>query len=236
VDTDDAAHQELVDKILDQAGSKGTGKWTSQDAMNIPVPIPTIDMAVALRELSVYKELRVKAATIYQGGTSKVNIDEAALGSALAFSFVIAYAQGLSLLTEASKAYAMNIPMPSVVQVWKAGCIIRSGLLPLFEKAYKDDPQLPNLLLHPEVAGWLSARAGAARAVLCSAVQAGIPAAALGSAVAYFDAFRSDRLPTNLIQAQRDYFGAHTYRRIDREGVFHTEWNQDATENNNPVT
>jgi 6-phosphogluconate dehydrogenase len=236
VDADDPAHQQLVDKILDQAGSKGTGKWTSQDAMNIPVAIPTIDMAVAMRDLSVYKEQRVKAAGIYGAPDSPISIDETALGHAIAFAFVIAYAQGLSLLTEASKAYKMNIPMPAVVQVWKAGCIIRSAMLPLFEKAYRQDPQLPNLLLHPELAAWLRERAPAARAVLGSAVQAGIPVAALGSALAYFDAFRSDRLPTNLVQAQRDYFGAHTYRRTDKEGVFHTEWNQDATEKDNPVT
>ncbi|TCJ12514.1 NADP-dependent phosphogluconate dehydrogenase [Flaviaesturariibacter flavus] len=226
VDADDPAHLELVDKILDQAGSKGTGKWTSQDAMNIPVSIPTIDMAVALRDLSVYKEQRVEASRLNGQPVSKVNIDEAELGRALAFSFVIAYAQGLSLLAEASKAYGMHIPLPAVIQVWRAGCIIRSGLLPLFEKAFATRPDLPNLLLHPPLAQWLGERAGAARTVLCDAVQAGIPVAALGSAIAYYDAFRSERLPTNLIQAQRDYFGAHTYRRTDKDGVFHTEWNQ----------
>jgi 6-phosphogluconate dehydrogenase len=235
-DENDPDHHELVDRILDQAGSKGTGKWTSQDAMNIPVSIPTIDAAVAARNLSVYKEQRVQAARNYTAVAGGVELDETELESALAFAFVIAYAQGLALLSEASKAYEMQIPMPAVIQVWKAGCIIRSGLLPLFEQAFAGDAAVPNLLLHPEIARWLEVRAAALRNVLCKAIQGGIPAAALSSALAYFDAYRSERLPTNLIQAQRDYFGAHTYRRIDREGVFHTEWNQDATESNNPVT
>ncbi|RYZ22478.1 MAG: NADP-dependent phosphogluconate dehydrogenase [Chitinophagaceae bacterium] len=225
-DEGDAVHTQLVDKILDQAGSKGTGKWTSQDAMNIPVAVPTIDMAVALRDLSVYKEQRVQAAGLYRSSTDKVSVDPKELEAALAFAFVIAYAQGLAQLREASKAYDMGIPMPAVVRVWKAGCIIRSGLLPLFEEAFAANADLPNLLLHPPLAQWLEERAAAARKVLCSAITTGIPAAALGSAIAYFDAFRSERLPTNLIQAQRDYFGAHTYRRTDKEGVFHTEWNR----------
>ncbi|RYY64610.1 MAG: NADP-dependent phosphogluconate dehydrogenase [Chitinophagaceae bacterium] len=227
VDEGDPNHLQLVDKILDQAGSKGTGKWTSQDAMDIPVSVPTIDTAVALRDLSVYKEQRAAAARLYPRANSRLKVNEQELEDALGFAFVIAYAQGLSLLSEASKAYELHIPMRAVVQVWKAGCIIRSGLLPLFEQVYAENADAASILLHPAIAGWLAPREQGLRNTIAQAIGAGIPVAGLSSALAYFDAWRSERLPTNLIQAQRDYFGAHTYRRIDREGVFHTEWHKD---------
>jgi len=223
----------LIDKILDQAGSKGTGKWTSQEAMDLPVPIPTIDMAVALRDLSVYKSLRVKAAKTYKSSTGKVDIDEAMLGdleNTLVFCFAIAYAQGLSMLAVASEAHSMRIPLPDVVRVWKAGCIIRSALLGNFSEAFTKDPQLPNLLLDSEIAGLLQSREQSVRNIVAHCIQAKIPVAGISSALAYYDAFLSERLPTNLIQAQRDYFGAHTYMRIDKEGVFHTEWHNDTND------
>jgi 6-phosphogluconate dehydrogenase len=217
----------LIDKILDQAGSKGTGKWTSQEAMNLPVAIPTIDMAVAMRDLSVYKEQRTKAAQLYK---TKINILQANekfiadLESSLAFCFIIAYAQGLSMLAKASDELSMNIPLPSVIQVWKSGCIIRSDLLKNFSEAFKKEPTLPNLLLDEDIASLLKQREDSVRHLLSLAVQSKIPVAGLSSALAYYDAYVSERLPTNLIQAQRDFFGAHTYRRTDKEGVFHTEW------------
>ncbi|MGN6402015.1 MAG: NADP-dependent phosphogluconate dehydrogenase [Flavisolibacter sp.] len=217
----------LVDKILDQAGSKGTGKWTSQDAMDLPVSIPTIDMAVAMRDLSVYKEQRTKAAQLYQPSINKIKLTEdilTDLENALAFCFAIAYAQGLSMLAKASGALNMNIPLPSVIQVWKAGCIIRSALLGNFTDAFTTQPTLPNLLLDKEIAALLKNREDSARHIVSLAVQSKIPVAGISSALAYYDAYLSERLPTNLIQAQRDYFGAHTYKRIDKEGVFHTEW------------
>lgn len=217
----------LVDKILDQAGSKGTGKWTSQDAMDLPVAIPTIDMAVAMRDLSVYKDQRTKAAQLYKPAIQKIEISDEVLSSmenALAFCFVIAYAQGLSMLAKASDELSMNIPLPSVIQVWKAGCIIRSALLGNFTEAFEKEPTLPNLLLDENIAALLQNREESVRHLMSLAIQAKIPAAGLGSALAYYDAYLSDRLPTNLIQAQRDYFGAHTYKRIDKDGVFHTEW------------
>jgi len=217
----------LVDKILDQAGSKGTGKWTSQDSMDLPVAIPTIDAAVAARDLSVYKEQRIKAARLYQPkiNTIKTNDDVlTGLENALAFCFTIAYAQGLSMLAKASDNLVMNIPLPSVIQVWKAGCIIRSALLGNFTDAFTKEPELPNLLLDAEIAALLKNREDSVRRTVALAVQAKIPVPGISSALAYYDAYLSERLPTNLIQAQRDYFGAHTYRRIDKEGVFHTEW------------
>ncbi len=220
----------LVDKILDQAGSKGTGKWTSQEAMDLPVPIPTIDMAVAMRDLSVYKEQRTKAAQLFHTHISKIENTNALLNdleNALAFCFAIAYTQGLSMLAKASDELGMNIPLPSVIQVWKAGCIIRSALLGNFTDAFTKEPKLPNLLLDADIAGLMQSREDSLRRIINAAVQSRIPVAGMGSALAYYDAYISERLPTNLIQAQRDYFGAHTYRRIDKEGVFHTEWHND---------
>jgi 6-phosphogluconate dehydrogenase len=217
----------LVDHILDQAGSKGTGKWTSQEAMDLPVAIPTIDMAVAMRDLSVYKKQRVRAAKLYKSPVNKIEItqnDLDHLENALAFCFTIAYAQGLSMLAKASDELNMNIPLPDVIKVWKAGCIIRSALLGNFTEAFQKDPKLPNLLLDPEIAGLLKNREESLRRVLEIGIKAKIPMAGMMSALAYYDAYLSDRMPINLIQAQRDFFGAHTYRRTDREGVFHTEW------------
>jgi 6-phosphogluconate dehydrogenase len=220
----------LVDKILDQAGSKGTGKWTSQEAMDLPVSIPTIDMAVAMRDLSVYKEQRTKAAQIFKPKVGTIALTESFLGEleeALAFCFTIAYAQGLSMLAKASVQWEMNIPLPSVIQVWKAGCIIRSALLGNFTDAYQKEPALPNLLLDADIAILLKNRESSIRNIIAAAVQAKIPVAGMSSALAYYDAYLSERLPVNLIQAQRDFFGAHTYKRIDKEGVFHTEWQQE---------
>lgn len=224
----------LVDHILDKAGSKGTGKWTSQDAMDIGVPIPTIDAAVTARELSAYKEQRVQAGKLYtsqkQNGndSSKELISD--LEDALHFSFIIAYAQGLSLLAVASQEYKMEIPLPDVVSIWKGGCIIRSSLLYQFDKAYAGNASLPNVLLDETVADLMKEKEEATRRIISLAINTKIPVAAISSALAYYDAYTTERLPTNLIQAQRDFFGAHTYQRIDKEGVFHTEWNIDTKE------
>jgi 6-phosphogluconate dehydrogenase len=223
----------LVDEILDQAGSKGTGKWTSQEAMDLPVSIPTIDMAVAMRDLSVYKEQRIKAAQIYNQPPGKISITQEVLANienTLAFSFVLAYTQGLSMLAKASDELKMDIPLPSVIKVWKAGCIIRSALLGNFTEAYERNAKLPNLLLDSEISELLKNREESIRATIALAVQSKIPIAGISSALSYYDAFLSKRMPTNLIQAQRDFFGAHTYQRIDKPGVFHTEWH---TETNN---
>ena len=229
LDTETADDKDyLVDHILDKAGSKGTGKWTSQDAMDLPVSIPTIDAAVAARDLSVYKDQRVQASKLYQTQIEKPALPSAEfiqdLEDALYFTFLIAYAQGLSLLAKASVDYKFAIPLPEVVQIWKGGCIIRSSLLYQFDKAYADNATLENVLLHPTIADLLKSKEGALRRILSSAINSKIPVAAMSSALAYFDAYCSERLPTNLIQAQRDFFGAHTYQRIDKEGVFHTEW------------
>lgn len=218
----------LIDAILDKAGSKGTGKWTSQDALDLGVPIPTIDAAVTGRSLSAYKEQRIAADELYKPKVEELKVPAQELASlledALGFCFVMAYAQGLSLLARASEDYNMQIPLADVINIWKGGCIIRSQLLYRFDKVFEADAQLPNVLLNEGIASFLREREGSTRRLLSLAVQSRIPVAALSSALTYFDAFCSRRLPVNLIQAQRDFFGAHTYERVDREGVFHTEW------------
>ena len=219
----------LVDNILDKAGSKGTGKWTSQDAMDLPVAIPTIDMAVSMRDLSVYKEERVQAAQLYKPKITPIKLSNeellADLEKALHFCFIMAYAQGLNMLAKASVELKMEIPIPEVVKVWRQGCIIRSVMLGDFYKAYKSTKGLTNLLLDADIANIVKGDHQSIKNIVKVAVESGVPVPGIMSALAYFEASCSERLPTNLIQAQRDYFGAHTYQRIDKEGVFHTEWN-----------
>jgi 6-phosphogluconate dehydrogenase len=225
---DDKTPNRLVDMILDKAGAKGTGKWTSQDAMDLGVPIPTIDMAVAMRNLSALKAERVQASALYPQQTSLIGTPKEQfikqVHDALLFATIICYAQGLAQLHRAGIDLDMQIPMPQVVNVWRGGCIIRSVLLPTFANAFKANPELSNLLLDAEVAKILNANQAGTRAVAAMAIQHSIPAAALLSSLSYFDTYRSKQLPINLLQAQRDYFGAHTYQRIDQEGTFHTEW------------
>jgi 6-phosphogluconate dehydrogenase len=225
---DDKTGGRLVDMILDKAGAKGTGKWTSQDAMELGMPIPSIDMAVTMRNLSSLKEERTQAASIYpvEGINISVNKEEfiRQVHDALYFTTVISYVQGMAMLHRASAEWDMQIPLPEVVRVWRGGCIIRSVLLDVFARAYQRNPQLANLLLDSEVASLLKEKEQNLRAVITTAVQHKIAAGGLMTALAYFDAYRNSRMPVNLIQAQRDYFGAHTYQRIDEPGIFHTEW------------
>lgn len=227
---DDKTPNRLVDMILDKAGAKGTGKWTSQDAMDLGVAIPTIDSAVAVRNLSALKDERVKASALYPQSNSLIGVPKEQfiqqVHDALLFATIISYAQGLAQLHRAGKDLDMQIPMPKVVSVWRGGCIIRSVLLPVFAKAFEANPDLSNLLLDGEVANILNANATGLRAVSAMAIQHSIPATALLSSLSYFDTYRSKQLPINLLQAQRDYFGAHTYQRTDQEGTFHTEWSR----------
>jgi 6-phosphogluconate dehydrogenase len=225
---DEGTGQRLVDLILDKAGSKGTGKWTSQEAMNLPVSLPTIDMAVAMRDLSGYKAERVQAAQVYKPKiktftTNKYKIVQQ-VGDALYAATLITYAQGLAMLQKASAERQMNIPMQDVVKIWRGGCIIRSAQLEIFTAAYAKQPALPNILLDKKIAAILKKKQPALRKSVQLFASAKIPAAAIMSALAYFDGYTSERMATNLIQAQRDFFGAHTYQRIDKEGSFHTEW------------
>ena len=225
---DEFTANRLVDMILDKAGSKGTGKWTSQDAMDLPVPTPTIDIAVAMRDLSVYKDERIAASALYKPKTKTIGSNKEKfiqqLHDALYASTIICYAQGLAMLHKASTELQMDIPLQDVVKIWRSGCIIRSSLLEIFTTAFKKNKQLPNVLLNKKIAVLIKKKLAALRKIIQQASAAKIPVAGLMSALSYFDAFCSERMPTNLIQAQRDYFGAHTYQRIDKEGSFHTEW------------
>jgi 6-phosphogluconate dehydrogenase len=227
---DDKTGNRLVDMILDKAGAKGTGKWTSQDAMDLGVPIPVIDIAVCMREISAYKEERTQASVLYKTPSSDIPVPKEVfiqqVQDALYFAVIISYAQGLAQLHIASKELDMDIPMPQVVKVWRGGCIIRSSLLEIFFTAFQKNPALPNLLLEKDVAQLLHGKKQNLRNVIIHAIHMGYPVAGLMAALSYFDAYRSERMPTNLIQAQRDYFGAHTYQRIDEPGTFHTEWNK----------
>ena len=218
----------LINKISDWAKSKGTGKWTSQNAMDLQVPIPTIDAAVFMRDMSKTKPERIEAAKnlVWNASATDVNTSEAidALKSALYFSIVVTYAQGLAQLHTASKEYNYGLNLETVAKIWRGGCIIRATILEDFRKAYVAKTDLPNLLLDSGIASKLTDNQSGMRSVIQFAVQKGLPVAGLMNSLAYFDAYRSENLPTNLIQAQRDYFGAHTYERIDKEGVFHTQW------------
>ena len=225
---DDKTPNRLVDMILDKAGAKGTGKWTSQDSMDLGIPVPVIDIAVSMRDLSSAKEERVQAAALYKSNPLEIKVPREVfitqLSDALYFSMVVCYAQGLALLQKASSELKMEIPLPEVVRIWRGGCIIRSAMLDIFHMAFLRNPHLPNLLLDKPVAASLQAKKQHILAVIMHATQTGYPIAALMTSLCYFESYRSEFLPTNLIQAQRDYFGAHTYKRIDVPGIFHTEW------------
>jgi 6-phosphogluconate dehydrogenase len=227
---DEVTGQKLVNVILDRAGSKGTGKWTSQNAMDLHVPAPTIDMAVAMRDMSTYKTERVQAAKQLGGVTVNIVPDvhqqefTEQLKNAFYFAMLTTYAQGMVQLHVASKTYNYGLRLQEVAKIWRGGCIIRAACLEAIRKAYERDPELPNLLLDQQIGDELVKYQADIRTVIKFGVEEGIPMPAFMSALSYFDAYRSERLPINLIQAQRDYFGAHTYERIDKEGVFHTEW------------
>ena len=295
---DDETGKPLVEMILDKAAQKGTGKWTSQAAMDFGVPIPTIDSAVSMRQISAQKEVRVLVAEKYgstmpfvnaelpdDGGETvsslpatspkavraeaevetvvseqhKTNISEAAakhlavtvenptdeqrntdiressdyprlieeLKNALLSSFIITYAQGMSLLQTVSTEKKYDLNLSDIAKIWRGGCIIRSALLEEMRQAYDNNPKLPNLILDDKFAEILNKNRDDWRSVNEKLMDSRIPSLCLSSALAYFDAFRSERLPANLIQAQRDFFGAHTYQRIDKEGSFHmAEWDK----------
>jgi 6-phosphogluconate dehydrogenase len=218
----------LLNDIKDEARSKGTGKWTSQVAMDLQLPIPTIDTAVSMRDLSKYKALRTKASALYKDGALKITADQTkfiqSLEEALYFSTVLAYAQGMHLLSQASAEYGYALKMDDIALIWRGGCIIRSTFLEDIYQAYKKDNQLPHLLLDAGIAQKVNGVIGGMRQVVSAATAAGIAIPAYTASLSYFDAFRSERMPSNLIQAQRDYFGAHTYELIGKEGVFHTQW------------
>jgi 6-phosphogluconate dehydrogenase len=221
----------MVDVILDTAEQKGTGKWTSQIALDLGVPAPTIADAVFVRTLSARKAERVAAAKVLATPQPAFTGDRVAfvemIRRALFAAKICSYAQGFQLLRAADQEYHWGLAYGTIASLWRAGCIIRAQFLGRIQAAYARDPGLPNLLLDPYFASILSGYHEGWRKVVAVAAESGIPVPAFMSALAYFDGYRSETLPANLLQAQRDYFGAHTYQRIDRPGKFHTHWTAD---------
>ena len=217
----------LVDMILDQAKQKGTGKWTTEEALELQVPTPVIDSAVMLRNLSTQGQLRrelaggpVKAGALGMERTSFIPL----LKDALYAGLILAFSQGMSLLARASAAYDYGLELEEVCRIWRGGCIIRAKLLERLRQAYRARPGLESLLLDQELRQGALTRAEGLRAVVGVAAAAGLPAPGFMACLGYLDAMRSGRLPTNLVQAQRDFFGGHTFERVDRQGVFHHQW------------
>ncbi len=227
---DDLTDSLIIDKILDSAKQKGTGAWTSEDAMSLQVPIPVIDIAVSMRDLSAYKEEREAAYQHLEGSIMKFTGDKDELvkwmEQALYFSIITVYAQGMALLQVASQKYKYDLKLENIAAIWRGGCIIRAALLEDIRSAFSKQPDLSNLMLSDSFSKKLVQSQIDIREVIQIAVESGIPIPAMMGSLAYFDSYRSGWLPANLIQAQRDNFGAHTYERNDREGIFHTHWNK----------
>ncbi|WP_028219014.1 NADP-dependent phosphogluconate dehydrogenase [Paraburkholderia oxyphila] len=226
---DEETGKYLVDVILDRAAQKGTGKWTSQNALDLGAPLPLITEAVFARVLSSLKTQRVAASKVLAGpdakpfaGDRKAFIE--AVRRALYFSKVISYAQGFAQLRAASDEYKWDLQYGTIAKIFRAGCIIRARFLQKITDAYAKNPQLDNLLLDPYFRDIAADYQAALREVVIQAVSAGVPVPAFSSAIAYFDGYRSERVPANLVQAQRDFFGAHTFERIDKPGSFHADW------------
>ena len=227
---DETSDKRLIDLILDQADQKGTGMWTSQSAMELNQPLLTIDVAVGMRNMSTLKEERQSAGEHLGGPSHHFSGDRSLFASqlrnALYAAMVITFAQGMALLHRASQEYRYNLPLAKVARIWRGGCIIRANLLDDIRAIYREQSNLPNLLLAPRMVQAIRDRQEDLRTMVHYATDLGLPAPGLMASLAYLDAFRSPWLPANLIQAQRDYFGAHTYERVDkpRGEFFHTNW------------
>jgi 6-phosphogluconate dehydrogenase len=225
---DEKTGKRLIDLIRPVARQKGTGLWTSQEAMELQVPVPTIDAAVAMRDLSAFEADRMAGSRVLKGPADKFSDARSGfagqLRNALHAGMLLAYAQGLALLRGASEQHRYGLELEKVARIWRGGCIIRSRLLEKIVAAYQSRPELATLLLDPALAKDLSEQQEDLRAVVEAFIQLGIPGSAFMASLAYYDTYRTARMASNLIQAQRDYFGAHTYERIDERGVFHTQW------------
>ncbi|HTL31379.1 MAG TPA: NADP-dependent phosphogluconate dehydrogenase [Tepidisphaeraceae bacterium] len=228
----DDRNRPLVEQILDKAGAKGTGKWTTQTALDLGVAIPTITAAVDARNISALKDQRKAAASKLSGPSAKVqSADKQAfindVRNALYCSKICSYAQGYAMMAAADQQYKYGLNMIEIARIWKAGCIIRAVFLNDIMQAFKEEPQLANLLVAKRFREAISAKQQSWRRVISTAIANGIPTPAFSASLAYYDSYRRERLPANLIQAQRDFFGAHTYERLDKPGIFHTEWGGD---------
>ncbi len=227
-ETDLITGKPLVDVILDEAQQNGTGRWASQDAMDIGIPVMTISTAVAMRNLSLEKEERVRASRFLSGPDHTFPDDNdqylVDLYDAVYMAMILVFDQGMSLLHQASKTYDYGLDLAEIARIWRGGCIIRSALLTTIRQTYLDHPDLSNLLLDSKLGQEVDSRQGQLRNIVTLATELGVPIPGLMSALAYYDATRSAWLPANLIQAQRDYFGAHRFQRVDSKGDFHTQW------------
>lgn len=226
---DEETGKPLVDLILDTAGQKGTGKWTSQSALDLGVPLPMITESVFARFISAMKDERTKASKVLSGPEIKAFTgDKAAyiesVRKALYLSKIVSYAQGFAQMRAASEEYNWDLNYGEIAMIFRGGCIIRAQFLQKIKDAYDRDPELKNLLLDPYFSDITEQYQSALREVISGAILNGIPVPSFAAALAYFDSYRTETLPANLLQAQRDYFGAHTYQRTDKEGVFHTNW------------
>ncbi len=225
---DNLGKGDLIDVIMDKGKQKGTGKWTSQEALDLGAAVPTIDLAVIARVVSALKTERVAASEILIGPDAPIKKDAKTmvrrLKNATLFSFIMSYAQGMAMMKSGSEEYGFNLDFEGVARIWRGGCIVRSKLLEDFRRAYKKDAQLPNLLVDERIAKVVNKTQKDTRTVISEAVKAGIPVPCLMASLSYFDSYRSARLPMNLVQAQRDNFGSHTYERLDKEGAFHYDW------------
>ncbi|WP_108670879.1 NADP-dependent phosphogluconate dehydrogenase [Peribacillus acanthi] len=226
---DEETGKPMVDVILDKAGQKGTGKWTSQSALDLGVPLPIITESVFARFISAMKEERVEASKLLKGplneeytGDKEALIE--AIRKALYMSKIVSYAQGFAQMRAASEEYGWDLKYGEIAMIFRGGCIIRAQFLQKIKEAYDRNPELKNLLLDPYFKEIVESYQKALREVISLAVMNGIPVPCFSSALAYYDSYRTETLPANLLQAQRDYFGAHTYERVDKSGVFHTEW------------
>ncbi len=228
---DEESGRAVLDIILDEAQQKGTGKWASQNALDLGAPTPTINAAVESRILSALKSERTAAARILGGPQAHIDAAEQTVidwvRDALYAAKICSYAQGFALIRLASQEYGYHLNFGEIARIWRGGCIIRARFLNDIRDAFRRSPDLPNLMVDGEFAREMNARQDALRRVVALAAESGIPALAFSSALAYYDGYRSERLPANLTQAQRDYFGAHTYQRVDREGSYHTRWVKD---------
>ncbi len=232
---DPLTEEPLVNVIADQAAQKGTGRWTSQNSYELGTPIPVIDAAVIARSLSSFKSRRLEASKVIKGPGSegmpfpptpdKQQLIDA-LENALYVAKITSYAQGMALLATASETYNWDLDLSEIARIWTGGCIIRAELLNPIMQAFKTNPQLANLMLAPYFVEQVNSGSPQLREVIHTAIGFGIPSSAMNAAISYIDTYRQPLLPANLIQGLRDYFGAHTYERTDREGIFHTEWMQ----------
>ena len=228
IKSDHETGKAIVDLILDEASQKGTGAWMTRNALDLGAPTPTINAAVESRILSTQRTERIMASKILAGPDIKIHVNRNevidTIRDALYAAKICSYAQGFALMRLASKEYGYDLNFGEIARIWRGGCIIRARLLNDIRQAFIRNPNLPNLLIDPEFARVMNVCQAALRELVALAAKHGIPALAFSSSLAYFDAYRSARLPANLTQAQRDFFGKHTYRRVDRDGIFHTEW------------